>query len=119
MPLVSGGRRVAKKRFCFRSREFTPEQARQTAKELLATVALGGEPPRRQAADDTSSMVSAEDLVDLITKVRHSGAWFGPRSDEFLDSLLRCARAYASVFISAKWQRWLDGLVRKAREATP
>jgi hypothetical protein len=32
----SGGRRVAKKRFYFGS----PEQARQTAKELLATVAL-------------------------------------------------------------------------------
>lgn len=40
----AGGRRVAKKRFYFGSREFTPEQARQTAKELLATVALGGDP---------------------------------------------------------------------------
>jgi integrase len=42
----AGGRRVAKKRFYFASREFTPEQARQTAKELLATVALGGDPMR-------------------------------------------------------------------------
>ena len=42
----AGGRRVAKKRFYFGSREFTPEQARQTAKELLATVALGGDPMR-------------------------------------------------------------------------
>lgn len=40
----AGGRRVAKKRFYFGSREFTPEQARQTAKELLANVALGGDP---------------------------------------------------------------------------
>lgn len=32
----AGGRRVSKKRFYFGSREFTPEQARQTAKELLA-----------------------------------------------------------------------------------
>ncbi|TFW56895.1 DUF4102 domain-containing protein [Bradyrhizobium sp. MOS001] len=40
----AGGRRVAKKRFYFGSREFTPEQARQTAKELLAAVALGGDP---------------------------------------------------------------------------
>ncbi len=42
----AGGRRVAKKRFYFGSREFAPEQARQTAKELLATVALGGDPMR-------------------------------------------------------------------------
>lgn len=40
----AGGRRIAKKRFYFGSREFTPEQARQTAKELLAIVALGGDP---------------------------------------------------------------------------
>lgn len=40
----AGGRRVSKKRFYFGSREFTPEQARQTARELLATVALGGDP---------------------------------------------------------------------------
>ena len=40
----AGGRRVAKRRYYFGSREFTPEQARQTAKELLANVALGGDP---------------------------------------------------------------------------
>jgi integrase len=42
----AGGRRIAKKRFYFGSREFTPEQARQTAKGLLANVALGGDPMR-------------------------------------------------------------------------
>ena len=40
----AGGRRISKKRFYFGSREFTPEQARQTAKELLASVALGEDP---------------------------------------------------------------------------
>ena len=40
----AGGRRIAKKRHAFGSREFTPEQARQTAKELLAGVALGKDP---------------------------------------------------------------------------
>jgi integrase len=39
-----GGRRAAKKRLAFGSREFAPEQARQTAKELLAGVALGKDP---------------------------------------------------------------------------
>jgi len=45
----AGGRRVAKKRFYFGSREFTPEEARQVAKELLASVALGGDPDRPKA----------------------------------------------------------------------
>ena len=40
----AGGRRVAKRRFYFGSREFTPEEARQTAKTLLARVALGEDP---------------------------------------------------------------------------
>ncbi|HLI98398.1 MAG TPA: integrase arm-type DNA-binding domain-containing protein, partial [Bradyrhizobium sp.] len=40
----AGGRRVAKRRFYFGSREFTPEEARQTAKTLLARVALGSDP---------------------------------------------------------------------------
>ena len=61
----------------------------------------------------------ADDLIDLITMVRDSGAWIGPRSEEFLDGLLERARAYPSVFISPKQQRWLDDLVRKAREAAP
>ena len=49
--------------------------------------------------------------------VRDSGAWIGPRSEQFLDGLLERARAYSSVFISPKQQRWLDDLVRKAKEA--
>jgi integrase len=40
----AGGRRISKKRYYFGSREFTPEQARQRAKELLASIALGGDP---------------------------------------------------------------------------
>lgn len=44
----AGGRRVAKKRMYFGSREFTPEQARQAAKEMLAAVALGGDPAAKR-----------------------------------------------------------------------
>lgn len=40
----AGGRRVAKKRMTIGGREFTPEQARQAAKEILASVALGNDP---------------------------------------------------------------------------
>ena len=40
----AGGRRVAKRRMYFGGREFTPEQARQAAKEMLASVALGKDP---------------------------------------------------------------------------
>jgi integrase len=40
----AGGRRVAKKRIVIGSRQFTPEQARQAAKEILASVALGSDP---------------------------------------------------------------------------
>jgi len=44
----AGGRRVPKKRMYFGSREFTPEQARQAAKEMLAAVALGGDPAAKR-----------------------------------------------------------------------
>lgn len=40
----AGGRRVTKRRMYFGGREFTPEEARQAAKELLASVALGKDP---------------------------------------------------------------------------
>ena len=40
----AGGRRVTKRRMYFGGREFTPEQARQAAKEILASVALGKDP---------------------------------------------------------------------------
>jgi hypothetical protein len=76
-------------------------------------------PPRAQADDAASTTMCAEDLIDLIAKVRDSGVWFGPRSEEFLDSLLGRARAYAFVFISPKQQRWLDDIARKARQAAP
>ena len=40
------------------------------------------EPPRRQAPDDdTSTTMDAGELIDLITTVRDSGVWFGPRSE--------------------------------------
>ena len=44
IPPGAGGRRVAKRRMYFGGREFTPEQARQAAKEMLASVALGKDP---------------------------------------------------------------------------
>jgi integrase len=40
----AGGRRVAKRRMYLGGREFTPDQARQAAKEMLASVALGKDP---------------------------------------------------------------------------
>ena len=40
----AGGRRVTKRRMYFGGREFTPEEARQAAKETLASVALGKDP---------------------------------------------------------------------------
>ncbi|MGE0288167.1 MAG: tyrosine-type recombinase/integrase [Bradyrhizobium sp.] len=40
----AGGRRVAKKRMYFGSRQFAPEQARQAAKQMLAAIALGSDP---------------------------------------------------------------------------
>jgi hypothetical protein len=40
----AGGRHVAKRRMYFGGREFTPEQARQAAKEMLASVVLGKDP---------------------------------------------------------------------------
>ena len=49
----AGGRRVAKKRMYFGSCEFTPEEARKAAKEMLAAIALGGDPAakRKQERD--------------------------------------------------------------------
>ena len=73
--------------------------------------------PRPYVSDDTA--MPAEDLVDLITKIRDTGARFGPRSEDFLDSLLARANRYATVFISPKQHRWLDDLARKATPATP
>jgi hypothetical protein len=76
------------------------------------------EPPRRHASDDESSTtMDASDLIDLITRVRDSGAWLGPSSEQFLDGLLERTRIYSSVFISPRQQRWLDDLVRKAKKA--
>jgi hypothetical protein len=40
----AGGRRVSKRRMVLGSRELTPEQARATAKEVLANVVLGKDP---------------------------------------------------------------------------
>jgi hypothetical protein len=85
--------------------------------ESIAATAAVREPPRSQFEDGASTTMRAEDLIDLITRVRGSGTWRGPRSEQFLDGLLERAGAHASVFISPKQQRWLDDLVRKAREA--
>ncbi len=85
---------------------------------VVTTAAPVPEPPRRQSPeDDTSTTMDAGELADLITTLRDSGVWLGPRSETFLDGLLERAGTYASVFISPKQQRWLDGLARKVREA--
>ncbi|XIA62130.1 hypothetical protein ACFIOY_20915 [Bradyrhizobium sp. TZ2] len=85
----------------------------------IGSPAPAREPHRRRQApdDDTSTRMDADELIDLITTVRDSGARIGPSSEQFLDGLLERAGVYSSVFISAKQQRWLDDLVRKARKA--
>jgi len=50
----AGGRRVAKRRMYFGGREFTPEQARQAAKEMLASVALGSDPVAKRREERES-----------------------------------------------------------------
>jgi hypothetical protein len=63
--------------------------------------------------------MDAEDLIDTIATLRDSGAWLGPRSDDFLNGLLSRARRYDAVFLSAKQKQWLDDLIRKAGSAAP
>lgn len=50
----AGGRRVAKRRMYFGGREFAPEQARQAAKEMLASIALGGDPVAKRREERES-----------------------------------------------------------------
>jgi hypothetical protein len=86
----------------------------------IGTTAPGREPPRQRAPDDGgSTTIDAGDLIDLIARVRDSGARIGSRSEDFLDGLLARAHRYTAVFVSAKQRRWLDDLIRKAREAAP
>lgn len=70
----AGGRRVPKKRMYFGSREFTPEQARQAAKEMLAAVALGGDPAakRRQEREAETFREFAERYLreEAATKLK-------------------------------------------------
>src|SRR6476619_5374933 len=52
----------------------------------IAAPAAAREPLRRHASDyKSSATMDAGDLIDLITRVRDSGAWIGSRSEEFLD----------------------------------
>jgi hypothetical protein len=83
----------------------------------VAAPAPAREPLQAQANDGSSATMRAEDLIDLITMIRDSGAGFDPHAEEFLDGLLGRARIYASVFISRKQRCWLDDLVRKAKVA--
>jgi hypothetical protein len=82
-----------------------------------AAAAPRREPPRRQADDGAWTAMGAEDLVDLITKMRDSGAWLGPRSEAFLDGLLERTGVYASVLLSPKQKQWLDDLALKTKAA--
>jgi hypothetical protein len=86
---------------------------------VLVANSVSRERPQPPAADDGTTTMRAEELIDLIATVRNSGVWLGSRSEEFLDNLLQRARNYAFVFISPKQQHGLDDLVRKATPATP
>ena len=82
---------------------------------LLSGAAPTHEPSRRQEHhDDDPDTIDAEQLVDLIMRLRDSGAVFGSRSEEFLDGLLARARRYDGVFLSARQRAWLDDLARRA-----
>jgi len=87
--------------------------------ESIVATAVTLEPSRSQSEIGASTTMCAEDLIDLITWVRGSCIRPGPRSEQFLDGLHERARAYQSVFLSPRQQRWLDDLVRKAGKAAP
>ena len=81
----------------------------------ITTATPAREPPRRQRpTEDDSDTMDAKGLVNLITRLRDSGAWLGPRSEQFLDGLLARARCYDAVFLSVKQRQWLDDLARRA-----
>ena len=78
------------------------------------------EAPRRhrQAQDDgTSTTMDAGDLIDLITTVRDSGAWIGPRSEQFLDGLLERAGRFATVFLTPKQKH--GSTISRSRQKGP
>ena len=89
--------------------------------DLAASIAApesAREPPRQQAAAaENSTAVDAGDLIDLITTVRDSGAWLGPRSEQFLGGLLERAGRFTVVYLSPKQKQWLDDLALKAKGA--
>jgi hypothetical protein len=81
---------------------------------ITAPAQAAREPPRQQHEPDANDTIDAEELVDLITRLRDSGACFGSRSDEFLDGLLARAQRYDGVFLGTKQRVWLDDLARRA-----
>jgi len=84
----------------------------------IAAPAAAREPLRRHASDDKSSTtMNAGDLIDLITRVRDSGAWIGSRSEEILDGLRERAGRFAVVYLSPRQKQWLDDLALKAKGA--
>ena len=84
----------------------------------IGTPAPGREPPRRHTPDNgASTTMCAGDLIDLITRVRDSGAWIGSRSEKFLDGLLERAGRFAVVYLSPRQKQWLDDLALKAKGA--
>lgn len=60
----AGGRSVAKKRMRFAGMELTPEKARAEATRLLASVALGGNPAAKRAAERAA--ISMNNLIDMF-----------------------------------------------------
>jgi hypothetical protein len=84
----------------------------------ITTATPAREPSRRQPTEDDSDTMDAKGLVNLITRLRDSGAWLGPRSEQFLDGLLARARRYDAVFLSARQRQWLDDLARRAGVAS-
>ena len=69
--------------------------------------------PTQPDAREPGKHVPGHELADLIAALR-ANCRFNARSEEFLDSLLACARRYATVSLSPKQLAWLEDLMSRA-----
>ncbi|MDF2621334.1 MAG: hypothetical protein K0S00_3993 [Xanthobacteraceae bacterium] len=92
----AGGRGVAKKRLKVGGDALTPEQAREAAEKLLASVALGKDPASDRSAEREAMTVS--DLLDLFIE-RHVEAKRKAASAEFYE---RTARLHIKPAVGSK-----------------
>ena len=92
----AGGRGVAKKRLKVGGDALSPEQAREAAEKLLASVALGKDPASDRSAEREAMTVS--DLLDMFVE-RHVEAKRKAASAEFYE---RTARLHIKPAVGSK-----------------